>query len=66
MLAPNPYAENPAQERGLYPHDKKEADPSVDRVSEEAPSDDAQDGVRNVEAITITWTKQSLILAYAL
>jgi len=29
-----------------------------------APVEEAQEGVRNVEAITLTWTKQSLALAF--
>ena len=37
-------------------------DDSQDKV----PNEDAQDGVKQVEAITLVWTKNSLILAYAL
>lgn len=42
--------------------------PHVSYIPIEAitPDDQAQDGVRNAEAITLTWTRKSLICAYAL
>ncbi len=37
-------------------------EPSLSRV----PSADAQAGVKKIEAVTLTWTKNELIVAYAL
>lgn len=45
------------------PHKKNVPDDS--NSLEKVPSADAQAGVRKVEAVTLTWTKQELILAYA-
>lgn len=40
-------------------------DDAVRKVEEATtPSRDAQQGVRNVEAVTLTWTKTSLALAF--
>lgn len=40
-------------------------DDAVRKVEEATtPSKDAQEGVRNVEAVTLTWTKTSLALAF--
>lgn len=41
-------------------------DDAVRKVEEATtPSKDAQQGVQNVEAVTLTWTKTSLALAFA-
>jgi hypothetical protein len=38
----------------------------ADDSSIEKPNDDAQTGVKRVEAITVVWSKRSLYLTYAL
>jgi hypothetical protein len=45
---------------------EKEVTGTVDSSSEKAPQDNAQEGVKRVEAITLTWTKNSLITVYVL
>ena len=35
-------------------------DNSLDRV----PSEDVQEGIKKIEAVTLTWTRNELILAY--
>jgi hypothetical protein len=37
-----------------------------DGVSIEAPSEDIQQGVKKAEAVTLTWTRNELIVAYGL
>lgn len=37
-----------------------------DGASIEAPSEDVQEGVKKAEAVTLTWTKNELIIAYGL
>jgi hypothetical protein len=37
-----------------------------DGASIEAPSEDVQEGIKKVEAVTLTWTKNELIIAYGL
>lgn len=37
-----------------------------DGASIEAPSEDVQMGVKKAQAITLTWTTQELVVAYAL
>lgn len=37
-----------------------------ENILEKIPTPDVQTGVKKVEAVTLTWTKNELILAYAL
>jgi hypothetical protein len=37
-----------------------------DEISVESPSEEVQLGVKKVEAVTLTWTKNELIVAYGL
>ncbi|KAF2799864.1 MFS general substrate transporter [Melanomma pulvis-pyrius CBS 109.77] len=56
-----------SQEPKRYPNtfDAIDDDDAVRKVEEATtPSRDAQQGVRNVEAVTLTWTKTSLTLAF--
>lgn len=51
------------------PHNTKSATISIDdpeQFPEKLPAgqDEAQEGVRQVEAVTLSWTKQSLITAF--
>ncbi|CAD0091800.1 unnamed protein product [Aureobasidium vineae] len=48
--------------------DSKHAQDEVtaDQASEEVPNEDAQAGVTQAEAITLSWTKSSMIATYAL
>ena len=39
---------------------------TADQASEEVPNEDAQAGVTQAEAITLSWTKSSMIATYAL
>lgn len=39
---------------------------TADLASEEVPNEDAQAGVTQAEAITLSWTKSSMIATYAL
>lgn len=59
---------NNAQLSDKQPQAASEAADDEDAVRkvEEAttPSKDAQQGVRSVEAVTLTWTKTSLVLAF--
>jgi hypothetical protein len=51
------------------PPSEKQQEPQLtdeDGVSVEAPSEDAQLGVKKAEAITLTWTINELIVAYGL
>lgn len=51
------------------PPSEKQQQPQLtdeDGVSVEAPSEDAQLGVKKAEAITLTWTINELIVAYGL
>jgi hypothetical protein len=41
-------------------------DVTADKASEEIPNEDAQAGVTQAEAITLSWTKSSMIATYAL
>jgi hypothetical protein len=41
-------------------------DVTADEASEDVPNEDAQDGVTQAEAITLSWTKSSMIATYAL
>lgn len=65
-----PTAENYANEHG---DSKTPKDPHVaegsdhgSSGSDQMPSEDVQDGVRQVEALTLVWTKTSLGAAYIL
>jgi hypothetical protein len=54
-------------EPGLPPAEKQLQDTTdYDGTSIEAPSEDAQEGVKKVEAVTLTWTRNELIMAYGL
>ena len=47
--------------------EKADPDVSHDPVPGlEVPDDEAQAGLRRVEAVTVTWSKKSLVLAYVL
>jgi hypothetical protein len=47
-------------------HENNEPDVgSASSSDDETPSANAPDGVRNVEAVTIVWTKKDLIIGYA-
>jgi hypothetical protein len=51
------------------PPSEKQQEPQLtdeDGLSVEAPSEDAQLGVKKAEAITLTWTINELIVAYGL
>lgn len=37
-----------------------------DNILEKIPTPDVQGGIKKVEAVTLTWTRNELILAYAL
>lgn len=41
-------------------------DVTVDQATEETPNENAQAGVTQAEAITLSWTKSSMIATYAL
>lgn len=43
-----------------------EARSDEENILEKIPTPDVQIGVKKVEAVTLTWTKNELILAYAL
>jgi len=48
-------------------HDAKSRDANVDdTTSDDASSEHMQEGVKQAEALTMSWTKKSLGLAYAL
>lgn len=66
LVAPTTEAESksfgvPPAEKEPRPHLTDE-----DGVSIEAPSEDLQQGVKKAEAVTLTWTRSELIVAYAL
>ena len=68
-MATNTPISEPQIRNNTLMHDSKEpvqSEESLNRVSEEAPSENVQNGVRQAEAITITWSKKSLITAYSL
>ena len=47
--------------------DEDEGAEAIRKVEEATtPSKDAQQGVRSVEAVTLTWTKTSLVIAFIL
>ena len=43
-----------------------ERSPTGSFSNDEVPSEDVQDGVRQIEALTLVWTKKSLACAYIL
>lgn len=56
-----------ADDLNIPPSEKQQPNPADnDGASIDAPSEDAQDGVKKAEAITLTWTKNELIVAYGL
>jgi hypothetical protein len=63
---------------GSDPHDSLETDHGkekaagvvpneydLDIIGQEIPSPNVQEGIKKVEAVTLTWTKKELIFAYA-
>ena len=62
--ASSTFSEKPQQLPTVEPRDIDEDD-AVRKVEEaNTPSKDAQDGVRELEAVTLTWTKTSLVAAF--
>jgi hypothetical protein len=53
----------PKTERNDFDIDEDEAIRKVDEAN--MPSADAQQGIKHVEAVTLTWTKTSLACAFA-
>lgn len=65
-LASDPEQQNPIPDNS-YPKDAKDARHTIDSTdSDDSPSDNVQAGVKQAEAITLTWTKKSLAIAYIL
>ena len=71
----SPVPESGVTEMGMRP-DAKTIDASIDQTpseemsaessGQEMPSEDAQEGVRQAEAMTLAWSKTSLAIAYTL
>jgi hypothetical protein len=61
--APDPIDLDPSTEKQL-PTSTDDDNSITHPPSEEAPSEDAQDGVKKVEAVTLTWTRKELYVAY--
>jgi hypothetical protein len=58
---------SPADVEGRFPSDAKDPKASVnDRDSDDFPNEQAQHGVKIVEAVTLAWTKKTLATAYIL
>lgn len=65
-LASDPEQQSPIGDN-TYSKDAKDARHTIDDTeSEDSPSDNVQAGVKQAEAITLTWTKKSLGIAYIL
>lgn len=57
----------PDDVEGRFPSDSKIPEESIkDRNSDDIPNDQAQHGVKMVEAVTLAWTKKTLATAYIL
>lgn len=63
---PNQVTEN--NEQGKTPGDIEEVDPNNlnEKPTEQLPDENAQSGVQDVEAVTLVWSKASLITAFCL
>ncbi len=64
-------AEEPSQpehvgEKNLRDDIGEDRSADDENILEKIPTPDVQDGVKKVEAVTLTWTKNELILAYGL
>lgn len=56
----------PVESASRYPSDAKDPKETVDdRSSADFPDENAQHGVKMVEAVTLSWTKKTLGMAYA-
>lgn len=57
-----------SNEKDITPNDAEIAatDNANDKPELERPTEDAQRGVQNVEAVTLTWSKRSLVLVFIL
>lgn len=52
------------EDRLLYPHSVYEPDTDIGTEDDGSIGSSIQDGVRKIEAISLTWTQRSLIFAY--
>ncbi|PCG91911.1 Major facilitator superfamily domain, general substrate transporter [Penicillium occitanis (nom. inval.)] len=52
------------EDRLLYPHSVYEPDTDIGTEDEGSIGSSVQDGVRKIEAINLTWTQRSLMIAY--
>lgn len=53
-------------EEGSYQADEKALPGDSASIASTTPSEEAQGGVKQAEAINLVWTKQALLLAYGL
>jgi len=59
--------EAPVDAESVFPSDAKKPQESInDRDSDDFPNENAQHGVKMVEAVTLAWTKKTLATAYIL
>lgn len=52
------------EDRLLYPHSVYEPELDIESEDEASTGSSVQDGVRKIEAISLTWTQRSLMIAY--
>lgn len=66
-LAKGNEQEPPVDAESSFPSDAKNPQESIsDRDSDDFPNENAQHGVKMVEAVTLAWTKKTLATAYIL